>query len=171
VSPFDIAGIDIAAAGERPVRISVEQSSKALFFIDLYGDNMWGLHDIWLPPVPGLKHLVYASRRPVNRAGHYACVQPEMPTESDLLASYFAHFPYCMHRGGVIGYRVTFRFTPDELAPGLYTFWFDGQPVQFILETGAAQRPMRLEAKACNVLEEIDGPTPGLVFRRAAPPG
>lgn len=151
---------DTAPFGERPIRFVFDPNNgfqRQLTYIDIHGEDLWGTHSIWMTPNPHVDLYQFP-----HAPGLYKCESDVMPdlTPNDILL--------CMQEQGVVkGIRIPMRVN-REAAPGLYTLFFDGEPVQFIIEWEKPQRPMTLAVKSCSVMEEIDGPQPGLVFRRSA---
>jgi hypothetical protein len=129
---------------------------------------MSSVHDAWIAPAPGIE-IRGMSNRGLSRAGLFLCTDPDQSlTEDEYLRTMPVQGWSCSQPSDAIGFRIGLNLTP-EVQPGLYTLFVNGQPVPFVIERERRARPMQLEVKACDVLEELGGPTPGLIFRRATP--
>lgn len=132
--------------------------NRPRFELQLLGEDLWGLHDFWMPRAEGLE---IASL-------DYICAPSE-----DGYATHGDH-SVCLRQGGVLGVQLGF-IVWSEAKPGLQTLYFNDQEIPFnlVLEgypQPAEPREVVFALQSCNVLAEVDPPVgPGLIFTRSAP--
>lgn len=128
------------------------RGNRPTVYLNLYGENMWGLHYFWLPresdiEISGLNYICQMQ----NGEGY--------PLHSN--------YHVCMSQGGVLGVQLPLILWPNA-KPGPHTLYFNDQEIVFNLNlTGFPEpppepvygwRPMKLEMASCSTLQEVDPP-------------
>ncbi len=125
----------------QPVRLLIDYQNETFamrgnrksVYLDLFGSNMWGHHDPFLPRESEIEIL--------NR--FYICA------DRQIIAHSF-HNTSCLEQGGVIGMRLELMPSPGA-TPGLKYLKFDGQSVPFILELRNYPTPFQYEPSQTTV--------------------
>ena len=128
------------------------RGNRATIYLRLFGENLWGLHRIFIPKVSDLE---------IGRI-NYICAPGQYSVHSD--------WKTCMSQGGVKGIQLSLNVWPQAVS-GEHILYFDDQEIPFNLRVlNEPQRypewqSMEMEMKSCAVLEEINRPNDQFPFR------
>jgi hypothetical protein len=121
------------------------RGNRDSIYIRLYGDNLWGMHRMFLPRSSDLE--LYSMR--------YICQAGEYTTHSNWMV--------CMSQGGVRGVQIEINIWPQAESKQ-HVLYFDGQEIPFFLNViNEPQRypewqPMKMDMASCSVLQEVGRP-------------
>jgi hypothetical protein len=103
------------------------RGNRKSVYLDLFGSNMWGHHETFLPRETGIEIL----------GRFYICADRQIVSLSSQNTS-------CLEQGGVIGMRLELLPWP-QATPGLKYLTFDGQSVPFNFELRNYPTPFQYE--------------------------